>query len=243
MTQQIKRKKAIIVGASASMAIEFLNLLAKDGFSFLLIGKDEEELNYLKKDLEIKFNSTCEILILDLLRLNKNNITEIVHNHPHASLLAVFSGFMGDEALESLDAVTKINFSVPAMFSGVFAEEKSNKDGGDIVIISSVAGERGKKGNYIYGAAKSALTTFASGLRAKYNKKVNILTILPGFIDTPMTYGNISGLLLANREATGKAIYKAFKKKKSFIYVPFFWRYIMLIIKSIPENIFKKLNL
>ena len=112
-----------------------------------------------------------------------------------------------------------------------------------MVIIGSVAGDRGRASNYEYGAAKAAIATFTSGLRNRYAKLgLHIMTVKPGFVDTPMTWGmNIP--LIASRETISDAILKAMAKKKDVIYAPWFWKFIMLIIMHIPEKIFKKLKL
>ncbi|MCG8081658.1 MAG: SDR family NAD(P)-dependent oxidoreductase, partial [Candidatus Thiodiazotropha taylori] len=115
---------------------------------------------------------------------------------------------------------------------------------GSIVVISSVAGDRGRQSNYVYGAAKGAVTIFLQGLRNRLTKSgVNVLTVKPGFVDTPMTADFPKGALWASSEKVAQDINKAIDAQKSVAYVPWFWRYIMLIIKSIPEMVFKKLSL
>jgi short-subunit dehydrogenase len=111
--------------------------------------------------------------------------------------------------------------------------------------ISSVAGNRGRQSNYIYGSAKAGFTAYLSGLRNKlYHSKVHVLTVLPGFVNTRMTENlNLPKLLTAQPDEVGAAIYKAVKNKKDVLYVKWFWRWIMLIITSIPESMFKKRKL
>jgi decaprenylphospho-beta-D-erythro-pentofuranosid-2-ulose 2-reductase len=115
---------------------------------------------------------------------------------------------------------------------------------GTIAVISSVAGDRGRKSNYVYGSAKGGLTIFLQGLRnALSGSGVHVLTIKPGFVDTPMTNDFTKGLLWAKPEKVAKDIKRAIDKKKNIIYTPWFWRWIMLIIRLIPESVFKKMNL
>jgi short-subunit dehydrogenase len=111
-------------------------------------------------------------------------------------------------------------------------------------VISSVAGDRGKFSNYVYGATKGGLTVFLQGLRNRlFHKGVHVLTIKPGFVDTPMTAGIKKGLLFARPESVGAGIYKAINCRCNTVYLPKFWWMIMAIIKSIPEFIFKRLKL
>ena len=124
------------------------------------------------------------------------------------------------------------------------ANHFSAKKSGTIAVISSVAGDRGRQSNYIYGAAKGALSVLLQGLRNRlYSDNVHVLTIKPGFVDTPMTSEIKKNFLFVKPEYVAAAIKSAVEKKKDVIYVPWFWRYIMLIIKLIPEFIFKRLSL
>ena len=111
-------------------------------------------------------------------------------------------------------------------------------------MISSVAGDRGRQSNYIYGCAKGGLTVFLQGLRNRLHKAgVQVLTIKPGFVDTPMTADFKKGLLWVGPDVIARGIYQAIKKGKQVIYLPWFWKFIMLVIKSIPERLFARLKL
>jgi short-subunit dehydrogenase len=115
---------------------------------------------------------------------------------------------------------------------------------GNITVISSVAGDRGRQSNYVYGAAKGGLSTFLQGLRNRLAPKgVSVTTVKPGFIDTPMTAHIKKGPLFASPEAVGKRVHQAMLKGEAVVYTPFFWRFIMLIILHIPEFIFKRMKL
>ena len=116
--------------------------------------------------------------------------------------------------------------------------------GESIAIISSVAGDRGRTSNYVYGSAKATVTTFTSGLRQRlYRSGVSVVTIKPGFVDTPMTAKFKKGLLRVSPEKVANLIVLSFDKKNTVIYIPGFWWGIIKIIKVIPEKIFKKLSL
>ena len=125
-------------------------------------------------------------------------------------------------------------------FAVLFEERKA----GFIAALSSVAGDRGRKMNYIYGASKAGLSAYLQGLRNRlHGSNIQVTTIKPGFMDTPMTYGmDLPQLLVASPETAGNAIVRAILKKKDIAYIPFFWKYIMWIIRSIPEWQFKKMS-
>jgi hypothetical protein len=116
---------------------------------------------------------------------------------------------------------------------------------GSIVLISSVAGDRGRQSNYFYGTSKAAVTTFAQGLRNHlFNSGVHVLTIKPGFVDTPMTAAiTKGGPLWASPEQIADCIEKGLQKKRNVVYAPWFWQIIMLVIQHIPETVFKRLGL
>jgi len=115
---------------------------------------------------------------------------------------------------------------------------------GSLAVISSVAGDRGRQSNYVYGAAKGMVSLFLQGLRNRLSKKnVQVLTIKPGFVDTPMTAAFTKGALWAKPEAVARGIVKAVDKRRDEVYLPGFWRLIMLLIRHIPESLFKKLSL
>ena len=115
---------------------------------------------------------------------------------------------------------------------------------GFIVGISSVAGDRGRQSNYYYGSAKAGLTAYLSGLRNRLSSQgVHVMTVKPGFVDTAMTYGLKGMFLVASPEDIGRAIVRAVEKRRNTVYLPWFWRYIMLIIQHLPEFLFKRLKL
>jgi len=115
---------------------------------------------------------------------------------------------------------------------------------GTIAVITSVAGDRGRQSNYVYGSAKGMVSTFLQGLRNRlYRAGINILDIKPGFVDTPMTIDFKKGPLWVSPEKIAEGIVEAIDKQKTEVYLPWFWKFIMLIIKLIPESIFRKMKL
>ena len=242
-------RNALIIGATSSLAYALCHRLAKQGWNLQLCGRDESELRALASDLQIRYAVDTECIIADLssLRFSSQAVLEQVRTTPEAAFIV--AGDMGDtehqEDIRNIAQVTLLNYLVPAQLITLISERMAENGKGDIVVISSVAGDRGRQSNYVYGSAKAALSAFCGGLRHKFSLEeipVHVMTVKPGFIDTPLTYAMQSPLVLS-REKAAKTIISAMENKKATVYVPFFWRYIMLIICNLPECIFKKLKL
>ena len=169
---------------------------------------------------------------------------------PRVALIAYGSltdSARSDSDVNYLAAELQTNFTSAALWAQTLAERMAadSAGGGTVAVISSVAGDRGRGSNHAYGAAKAGLTAFCSGLRARMAaRRVHVVTIKPGFIDSPMT-AHISkkGALWATPEAVAAGIVRAIDKKRDVVYLPGFWRLIMLIIRHIPERIFKRLKI
>ena len=146
-----------------------------------------------------------------------------------------------EETLKTINT----NFTGLALLLNIIANDYAKNEDGVIAGVSSVAGMRGRQSNYIYGSAKAGFTAYLSGLRNKmYHHKVHVMTVLPGFVYTKMTeHLNLPKLLTANPENVASSVYNGLKKKKNIIFIKWFWRWIMLIITSVPEFIFKKKKL
>lgn len=235
-----------IVGATSSLAQALCHAFAKKGFTLILSGRDKAELDALASDLSVRYGTSVATLAADFMSHSFSS-TKLMEQIGYFDHLVIASGDMGaadHDDLLNLEQTTWLNYLVPAQLATLGAQRLCNNNPpGSIVIITSVAGDRGRASNYIYGSAKAALATFSSGLRNRYSKKnLHVMTVKPGFVDTPMTWGMLSPLI-ASREAVANAIIEAMGKRKDVIYVPFFWRYIMLMIQHIPERIFKKLSL
>ena len=146
-----------------------------------------------------------------------------------------------NESLKTINA----NYTGAVSILNIIAEDYSRKQKGVIAGISSVAGNRGRQSNYIYGSAKAALTAYLSGLRNKmYHNKVHVLTVLPGFVYTKMTeHLQLPKPLTAKPEEVADAVFRGVQKRKDIVYVKWFWKWIMSIITAVPESIFKKRKL
>jgi short-subunit dehydrogenase len=136
------------------------------------------------------------------------------------------------------------NFLSAASIMTIMALKMERQGYGTIAVISSVAGDRGRQSNYVYGSAKAALSVFADGMRGRLlSKNVRVCLIKPGFVDTPMTKDYKKGLLWVGPDAVAQGIEKAITHERDRVYLPWFWCVIMFVIRSIPERIFKKLKI
>lgn len=244
-------KNILILGATSAIAEKLAQSFAVNGDKLYLVARNEVRLKTIADDLQVKGCKEVYIQAQDL-----------VDTKQHASLIK-----LADKKLGGLDIVLvaygtlsdqkkcetsfektleELNTNCISVISILThtANLLESKRSGTIVVISSVAGDRGRQSNYIYGTAKGALSIFMQGLRNRLSRHgVHVLTIKPGFVDTPMTKEFTKGLLWVSPDVIAKGIMRAITKRKDVVYLPFFWRYIMLIICSIPENIFKKLSL
>ena len=152
---------------------------------------------------------------------------------------------INENNLEELTKVIRTNFEGPANIFSEIANKFEIRGYGTLIGISSVAGERGRAKNYIYGSSKSAFTTFLSGLRNRLSKKnIHVLTVLPGFVDTKMTKNlDLPPRLTVKPFELAKIVFNAYKKKKNIVYIGKIWFLIMMLIRSIPESIFKLMKL
>lgn len=242
----------IIIGGTSAIAKSLAHQWAQKNFNLIISGRDEEEINSICNDIQIRYSILCQPLKLDLLDFEQHqNFFEkclTISNH-HIKGIIFCAGFMDEQnKVQNNNSLTiqtiNANFTSTASILNLFANYFETNKNGFIACISSVAGDRGRQSNYIYGAAKSGLSTYLQGLRNRMFKSgVPVLTIKPGFVDTAMTYGMEGLFLVASPDKVAKDIILAIEKKKDILYTPGFWKYIMLIIKNIPERIFKKMSL
>ncbi len=235
----------LILGAQSDIAKSIANKFAANGYNLLLASRGSSNFGDEISDLKLQFNVDVNFYEFDVLKLDTHkafiqNLKEI----PSIVICAI--GLMGDqnECEKKDDLRTKVlrtNFEGPVNIISEFSNIFENRGSGTIVGISSVAGERGRSSNYIYGSAKAGFTTFLSGLRNRLAKKnVHVLTVIPGTVYTKMTSGlKLPKFFTSSSNDVAKDIYFAIKKKKNVIYTMKVWRFIMLMIKCIPERIFK----
>ena len=238
----------IILGANSEIAREFTELmLQKQSFvTVYLLSSNAEQLVAFKKHLEVKYKTEVKIIPFDLMGQIKLDFSAMEYN-----LVFSAAGYLGDTEAgviaktEDMSRIMAINYSGLVHFLNAVANDLLEKENGTIICLSSVAGERGRQSNFIYGSAKAGITAYLSGLRNfLYKKNIHVMTVKPGFMDTKMTRGmDLPGPLTINPKKAAHLIYSGYKKKKNTIYISGIWRLIMFVIRNIPEIIFKKLSL
>lgn len=240
----------IVLGSNSQVAQAFVEECLSNGERYekvYLLSSDVHEAEKFAKHIDVKFLQKSEVVYLDLLQ----NINFHLLENIDSSVLFCATGYLGKSIEEgwndtkNTDKIIAINFSRLIPVLNYFAQKMINKREGTIIALSSVAGERGRQSNFIYGASKAGITAYLSGLRNfLYPKKVHVMTVKPGFMDTKMTEGMpLHPMLTASPTQAAKIIYKGYKKKKNTIFVLPIWQLIMFVINNIPEFIFKKMKL
>jgi decaprenylphospho-beta-D-erythro-pentofuranosid-2-ulose 2-reductase len=239
----------LIIGAKSDIAKAIAIEYAKHGFDLYLAARNSSELEDFAKDINIRYERKVMCVELDILEYNTHNI---FYNGLDQKPIGVISvvGYLGDQskAQDDFGEAQKIidtNYTGVVSIINIIADDFEKRKNGFIVGISSVAGDRGRKSNYIYGSSKAALTAYLSGLRNRlYKMNVQVLTVKPGFVNTKMTAGlNLPKKLTAEPKEVAKHIYAAQQKCKNVLYTKWIWKFVMLIIKLIPESNFKKMSI
>lgn len=240
----------MIIGATSAIAHETAKCFARDGAEFFLVARNAEKLEDVSNDLKVRGAKRVETLLLDINDFDRHEelVDSAIATLDGLDAVLIAHGTLGDQrkceqsVSETMKEFTTNCTSVISLLT-ILANYFEQQRRGCIAVVSSVAGDRGRKSNYVYGAAKSAVTAFLSGLRGRLaSAGVTVITVKPGLVDTPMTASLKKGLLFASSRKIGVSIYQAMQKKKEVVYLPWFWRPIMLIVRSIPEPVFKKLS-
>lgn len=239
----------LIVGAKSDIAKALARQYAKQGYDLYLAARASTTLDEFAGDLRLRYGRKVKCLELDILDFKSHQrFYEALEAKPTGVISVV--GYLGEQEKAQNDfaetqQIIDTNFTGVVSLLNIIANDFQTNKSGFIVGISSVAGDRGRKSNYIYGSAKAALTVYLSGLRNRlYDANVQVLTVKPGFVDTAMTRGmNLPERLTALPEEVAIDIYKAQHRGKNILYTRWFWRYIMLIIKAIPEFQFKRMSI
>jgi short-subunit dehydrogenase len=241
----------LILGATSAIARATARELAAQGHDITLSGRDLEELERDAADIRLRHGVAVYVTPFDAETYDDHDafLSQVVEQGGELEGVVLAFGYLGDQARaaqefsESL-AIIQRNYVGAVSILNRCAEYLAGKGRGNIIAISSVAGDRGRQSNYIYGSAKGGLTVYLEGLRnAMFHRGVHVLTVKPGFVDTAMTYGMPGLFLVASPQYVAQRILRAQKKGRNTLYVPWFWRWIMLIIRHVPEPIFKRLKM
>ncbi|TBX29131.1 SDR family oxidoreductase [Nioella sediminis] len=239
----------LILGARSDMARATARAFAALGHPIQLAARNADSLQAEKADLETRYG--VEVTLHDFDALDVERHEGFVDGLPVLPRIAVCAvGTMGEQEENEKDpakavAVLRSNFEGPAIVLGVLADRFAHRGSGTLVGISSVAGDRGRASNYVYGSAKAGFTAFLSGLRNRLAKQnVHVVTVKPGFVNTAMTaHLDLPAKLTAEPDEVAGAIVKAVKKQRNIIYVRSIWWLVMSIICALPEMIFKKTSI
>mgnify|MGYP005841712399 CR=1 FL=1 len=240
-----------IFGATSAIAEQVARLLAARGARLLLVARDPERLERIAADLRLRGAALVDVQVADLddpaALAPLLAVLEARLGPPDLALVAF--GTLGDQATIARDpdatrrALTT-NFLSPACLLTALAGRMEAAGRGTLAVVTSVAGDRGRASNYVYGAAKGGLSTFLEGLRHRLAPSgVTVLDIRPGLVDTPMTAGlRKGGPLWATPERVARDIERAIRARRSVLYTPWFWRWIMLAVRALPEPLFHRLR-
>jgi decaprenylphospho-beta-D-erythro-pentofuranosid-2-ulose 2-reductase len=239
----------LIIGAKSDIAKATAREYAKHGYNLYLAARNLDELKEFANDVRVRTQRTVKLVELDILDYKSHqSFYDKLDEKPLGAISAV--GYLGEQEKAQADfieaqQIMDTNYTGIVSLFNIIANDFENRQSGFMIGISSVAGDRGRKSNYVYGSAKAALTTYLSGLRNRlYDSHVNVLTVKPGFVATKMTKNmDLPTRLTAQPEEVAKCIYKAQQKGKNVIYTKKVWRWIMLIIKMIPEWKFKAVSI
>lgn len=243
-------RSALILGASSDIARACARRLAAEGYGVILLaGRDPAALAAEAEDLRIRNHTEVSVHAFDALQPEGfAAFLDGLGRVPDVAICAV--GLLGVQARSQAEpeaalAVMRSNYEGPALVLGMLAERMAAHGSGVIVGISSVAGERGRASNYVYGSAKAGFTAFLSGLRNRLNGSgVRVVTVLPGFVATRMTAGmDLNPRLTAQPDEVAAAIARAIARGRDVVWVRPVWRLIMAIIRALPEPVFKRTRL
>lgn len=239
----------LIVGAKSDIAKATAREYAKNGYDLYLGARNVEELKEFAQDITTRTQKEVKLVELDILDYKSHQaFYDNLDEKPLGVISAV--GYLGDQQKAQSDfaeaqKIIDTNYTGVVSLFNIIADDFEKRRSGFMVGISSVAGDRGRKSNYIYGSAKAALTAYLSGLRNRlYDAQVHVLTVKPGFVATKMTEDmDLPEKLTAQPEAVAEDIYSAQQKRKNVLYTKWVWKWVMIIIRNIPEFQFKKMSI
>ena len=239
----------LIIGAKSDIAKSLAQVYAKNNYNLYLAGRNIDEIEEFSNTLKEKNSIEIKLKEFDIVKFNLHEeFYKSLKERPFGVILV--AGFNPEQKEAELNweislRSINVNYVGPISILNIVANEMEKNQKGFIIGISSAAGDRGRQQNYIYGSSKGGLSTYLSGLRNRLFKKgIHVLTVKPGFVETKMTKGlNLPKKLTAQPSEIADDIFAAQKNKKDILYTRWIWKYIMIVIKSIPEFIFKKTDI
>ena len=244
-------KKILVIGATSAIAEQCARIWAARGDQLLLVARNSDRLQSIVEDLRVRGAASVSSYLNDLNEINRHPaILEWAEAEAGGiDVVLIAHGTLSnqkscEDSLEETMAEVKINALSVISLLTLIANRLEKQQAGAIAVISSVAGDRGRASNYVYGSAKAMVTAFASGLRQRLHKSnVAVVTIKPGFVITPMTASFKKGVLWSHAAPVAAKIVNAIDDRKDEVYVPEFWRVVMMLVKAIPNKFYKKIFL
>jgi decaprenylphospho-beta-D-erythro-pentofuranosid-2-ulose 2-reductase len=244
-------QRVLIVGATSAIAGETAKQFAKEGAHLFLTGRNPDRLAAVAEDLRVRGAAWVETAALDVAHVASHGpvIDSAISSLGVIDVALVAHGTLPNqkrcqEQVEETVEVLHLNFTATIALLTLLANRLESQRYGCLAVITSVAGSRGRRTNYVYGAAKGGVEIFLQGLRGRlFQSNVTVLTIKPGLVDTPMTAGLRKNALYADAGRVGRGINRAIVRRKDVVYLPWFWRPIMAVLTSLPESVFKRLPL
>lgn len=242
--------KVLVLGATSAIAIGIMRLMATRGAHFYLVARDEDKLRAVASDLTVRGAGSVAARVANLndMALHPSILEDAASTLGTIEMALIAHGILGNQeeaqaSYSHAEAVFRTNLLSPVSLITWLANYFEATHQGTLAVISSVAGDRGRKSNYIYGASKGGLNVYLDGVRNRIDRSgVHVLTIRPGFVATPMTAHLRQGPLFASPQEVGLGVLRAIAARKDIVYVPAFWTVIMWVVKKIPQRIFKRLN-
>lgn len=246
---EFKNKTVLILGGNSDVGKSLAKDFGKLGSNLILTSRKEGQLDSFKSDLEIRNEINCDVQLFDALDF-KSHDSFYKNLKLKPDIVITCIGYLDNQQDSQIDFQESL-MSIQTNFTGlvsilnIISNDFEKREEGVIVGISSVAGDRGRGSNYIYGSSKSGFTSYLSGLRNRLNKSgVKLITVKPGFIKSKMTsHLDLPKILTSDPKEISKDIIKSIKNGGSVVYIKWYWKWIMFIIKIIPEKIFIKLSL
>jgi short-subunit dehydrogenase len=242
----------LILGATSSIGKAIAHQFAQAGHPIILAARDESEIRRDAADLALRYGvaaSTREFDATDFPSHRAFVDTCLGADGAPLEGVVLCHGYMAeqDDAAKDFDLARRMidtNYTSAVSVLNPIADHLARLGRGFVCAVSSVAGDRGRGSNYLYGSTKAALSTYLQGLRNRLSRSgVDVVTVKPGFVDTAMTFGRPGMFLVATPQKVGRDVFRAVRRGRSEVYTPWFWRGIMAIIKSIPEPVFKRMKL
>ena len=244
-------RKILVLGATSGIAEATCRVWAARGHHLFLVARNSEKLDMVAADLRTRGAGSVHTAVADLddTAGHHNLLTHAVNSLTGLDIAYLAHGILGDQHTAEQEfghaaQILHTNFVAPVSLLTWLANFCAQRRSGTLAVLSSVAGDRGRKSNYLYGASKAGLSAFLGGLRNRVDREgVTVLNIKPGPVRTAMTSGMKGSSKFADVDKVAQTIVSAIDKRRDTLYVPFQWQPIMFVIRHIPERIFKKLNL